>query len=133
MKKTREVYVCKRCGLVCESAECYVCDAVSARRMPVEIDKESMVQVVRETLNQSGKEQFEVMLSSFLDAPCNLAVIDMDKETILEDLHKFDFVFNDIPAAKYKGVLRKCLGLGLLDPYKTVEGEQVTGLFIFTE
>ncbi|EOO23495.1 hypothetical protein IIU_07026 [Bacillus cereus VD133] len=123
MKKVREVYVCEICENVCESNECYVCDAVSARRIPVEINKEAMMQVVRETLNQSGKEKFEVMLSSFLDSPCNLAVIDMDKETILEDFYKLDFIFNDVTAVKNKGILRKCLGIGLLDPYKTVEGE----------
>ncbi|MGQ3740810.1 hypothetical protein [Bacillus sp. FDAARGOS_1420] len=108
MKKMREVYVCERCENVCESTDCYLCDAVSARRIPMEINKEVMMQVVRETLNQSGKEKFEVMLSSFLDSPGNLAVIDIDKETILEDLHKLDFIFNDVTAVKNNGVMRNC-------------------------
>ncbi|PEB42235.1 hypothetical protein [Bacillus pseudomycoides] len=133
MKKMREVYVCEICENACESNECYVCDTVSARQIPVEINKEAMMQVVREILNQSGKEKFEVMLSSFLDSPCDLAIIDMDKETILEDLNKLDFIFNDITSVNYERALKKCLGIGLLDPYKTVKGEQVTGLFIFTE
>ncbi|EOP32332.1 hypothetical protein U0X36_25965 [Bacillus thuringiensis] len=133
MKKTREVYVCEICKNYCESKECYLCDTVSARQIPIEIERESMVQVVKETLNPLENKQLEVMLSRSLDGPSDLAVIDMDKETILEDLHKLDFIFNDVTAVKYKGVMRKCLGIGLLDPYKTVEGEQVTGLFIFTE
>lgn len=133
MKKTREVYVCERCENVCESMDCYLCDTVSARRMPIEIDKEAMLQVVRETLNSIESKQLKVMLSSYLDSPSNLAVLDMEKEKILEDLNKMDFVFNDVTAVKYKGFMRECLGIGLLDPYKAVEGEQVTGLFIFTE
>lgn len=133
MKKTREVYVCEICENVCESMDCYLCDVVSARKIPMEIDTETMMQGVREVLESIESKQVRVMLSRCFDAPSDLAVVNMEKETILEDLNKMDFVFNDVTAVKDKGSMRKCLGIGLLDPYKTVEGEQVTGLFIFTE
>ncbi|HDR3896564.1 hypothetical protein ACS4JF_20225 [Bacillus thuringiensis] len=133
MKKTREVYVCERCENVCESTDCYLCDAVSARKIPMEIDTKTMMQGVREVLALIESKQISIMLSRCFDAPSDLVVVNMAKETILEDLNKIDFVFNDVTAVKYKGFMRECLGIGLLDPYKTVEGEQVTGLFIFTE
>ncbi|OLR25264.1 hypothetical protein BLD50_13145 [Bacillus cereus] len=134
-KKTREVYVCERCENVCESTDCYLCDAVSvsARKIPMEIDTKTMMQGVRDVLDPIESKQISMMLSRCFDAPSDLAVVNMAKETILEDLNKIDFVFNDVTAVKYKGFMRECLGIGLLDPYKTVEGERVTGLFIFTE
>lgn len=133
MKNIREVYVCKICENFCESVECYLCDTVSARKIPIEIDRASMIKNVKETLNPLKSDQLKVMLSRCFDGPSDLAVVDMNKETIFEDLNKLDFVFNDVTAVKDNGIMKKCLGIGLLDPYKEVKGEQVTGLFIFTE
>ncbi|ANS52431.1 hypothetical protein BT246_71410 (plasmid) [Bacillus thuringiensis] len=86
MKKTREVYVCERCENVCESTDCYLCDAVSARKIPMEIDTKTMMQGVRDVLDPIESKQISIMLSRCFDAPSDLAVVNMGKKRFLRIL-----------------------------------------------
>ncbi|MGZ9869568.1 hypothetical protein ACU3L3_14210 [Priestia endophytica] len=133
MLKKREVYTCDECGGFCEVNRCPIPQCIgSAKLTTIEIDKEKNLDIVKKALDSIGESKFKVLLSLSSDGPSDIDIVYMEKEAIISDLSNLDFIFNDIPAVENKKMLKECLGIALLDPYKVIKGEDVKGLFIYS-
>ncbi|MEX3625386.1 hypothetical protein [Viridibacillus arvi] len=75
--------------------------------------------------------RYKVFLSRFYNEPSEIDTIEMELETVLNDLSKIDLIINDITAVSVKGEWKKCVGISLLDNYKEINGESVRSIYIF--
>ncbi|MBT2281639.1 hypothetical protein J7E51_27685 [Priestia megaterium] len=131
---TREVYICPKCELHWETENCYICEDTAAKLTIIEIDKEANIQFIEDNLTSLGRNEFDVLLSLDSDGPTDIDSIRMSRNELQGILNKRDFLFNKVSEVNDNGSMRKCLGIGLLDPYKmTGYEEEIRGLFIYTE
>ncbi|MFJ7954217.1 hypothetical protein ACIQZG_22195 [Lysinibacillus sp. NPDC096418] len=75
--------------------------------------------------------RYKVYLSRFYDVPSEIDTIEMELETLLNDLCKIDLIINNITEISVKGEFKKCVGISLLNNYKEIHGEPVRSLYIF--
>jgi len=75
--------------------------------------------------------RYKVYMSRFYDVPSEIDTVEMDLETILNELCNIELIINNITAISVvKDVFQECVGISLLNNYKEINGEPVRSLYI---
>lgn len=92
--------------------------------------------MIKETFHHT--EHVKLFLSSFGDAPAEIATIGYRTDNLFSLLQMNKFVFNDITAISFDGDIRNCVGVAFLNPVEIcheglISNEPIYALMIFTE
>lgn len=136
MTNTIEMYICTICNSYCDGEECFSCNEMSGVLTEREDTSEQDLALIKQTF--SATRNVRIFLSSFGDAPGEIATIEYDTDNLLTLLHMNKFVFNDISSVLVNGKMQNCLGLAFLNPvniqYKNLTDlEPIYGIMILTE
>lgn len=125
MTHANEMYICTICNSYCDGEECFACDEMSGVLTEREDTSEQDLEVIKNTI--CNTEQVSLYLSSFGDAPAEIATIEYDTVNLLTLLQMNKFVFNDISAVAVNGKMRNCIGIAFLNPVE-IQHRSLTNL-----
>ncbi|MGC6586648.1 hypothetical protein ACPV3A_16975 [Paenibacillus sp. Dod16] len=136
MSNAIEIYICTICNSYCDGEECFSCNEMSGVLTELEDTSEQDLALIKQTI--STNENVRLYLSSFGDAPGEIATIDYGTDSLLSLLQMNKFVFNKISSVLVKGQMQNCLGIAFLNPVKIQHKdlsdlEPIYGIMIFTE
>ncbi|WP_268626917.1 hypothetical protein [Paenibacillus alvei] len=136
MTNTIEMYICSICNSYCDGEECFTCDEMSGVLTEREDTSEQDLALIKNTF--CNTEHVTLYLSSFGDAPAEIATIEYETDNLFSLLQMNKFVFNDISAVLVNGKMRNCIGIAFLNPVEIQHEsltnlEQVYGIMIFIE